>query len=117
MRILGVDPGTETTGFGLIDADAGGTRLRLLTCGEIVNPARGQPLPLRLQTMFQGLTALIHAHRPDQMVVEGVFYAKNARAALTIGHVRGVVLLAAAEQRIPVTEYAPAEVKSAVSGN
>src|SRR5438093_6101342 len=117
MRILGVDPGTETTGYGLIDADPSGTRLRLITYGEIAGPARRRPLPLRLATVFRGLTELILAERPEQMVVEGVFYSKNARAALTIGHVRGVALLAAAEQGLLVTEYAPAEVKIAVSGN
>ena len=61
MRILGVDPGTETTGYGLIDADPSGTRLRLITYGEIAGPARRRPLPLRLATVFRGLTELIRA--------------------------------------------------------
>ncbi len=117
MRILGVDPGTETTGYGLLDSGPEGRLLTVVTFGEISGATRRRPLPERLSTVFRGLAEVLARERPEEVVVEGVFYARNARAALTIGHVRGVVLLAAAECGLPVFEYAPPEVKVAVCGN
>lgn len=117
MRILGVDPGSEITGYGVIDASADGAQLRVIDFGEIRGDVARRPLPERLAHLHAGLARVIQATRPASVVVEGLFYAKNARAALTIGHARGVALLAAAERGIPVVEYAPPEVKRAICGN
>jgi crossover junction endodeoxyribonuclease RuvC len=116
VRILGIDPGTEITGFGVVDASADGMRLDAVAFGEVRGDERRRPLPERLATLHGGLARVLQEALPSVVVVEGVFYAKNARSALTIGHARGVVLMAAAEHGIPVIEYAPPEVKRAVCG-
>ena len=114
MIVLGVDPGTAATGYGVVDRGAAGT-LRLVECG-VVRPPRGAPLATRLQAIHEELTALIARHRPDAFAVESVFVAKNARSALVLGHARGVVLLAAAQAGLTVAEYPPATIKKAVVG-
>lgn len=113
MIILGVDPGSRRTGFGVIDTD--GRRHRLLDQGVIAPPPRGG-LPERLRAIHDGVAALIRTHAPDALAVEDVFHAANTRTALVLGHVRGVVLLAGAEAGIPVHEYPPATVKVQVTG-
>lgn len=113
MRILGVDPGSAHTGYGCIDASGG--RHRVLARGALSPPA-GAAFPEKLRAIHDGLAALLAEHRPETVAVEDLFHARNARSALKLGHVRGVVLLAAAEAGLPVAEYAPAEVKRAVVG-
>ena len=113
MRIFGVDPGSAHTGYGCIDASGG--RHRVLACGVLSPPARGG-FPEKLRAVRDGLAALLAEHRPETVAVEDLFYARNARSALKLGHVRGVVMLAASEAGLPVAEYAPAEVKQAVVG-
>lgn len=113
MRIFGVDPGSAHTGYGCIDASGG--RHRVLACGVLSPPARGD-FPEKLRAVRDGLAALLAEHRPETVAVEDLFYARNARSALKLGHVRGVVMLAASEAGLPVAEYAPAEVKQAVVG-
>jgi len=112
--VLGVDPGTAATGYGVIDRGAAGS-LRLLECG-VIRPRAGAPLAVRLQAIFEELSALIARHRPDTLAVESVFVAKNVRSALVLGHARGVILLAAAQAGIDVAEYPPATIKKAVAG-
>jgi len=112
--VLGVDPGTAVTGYGVVDRDGAGG-LRLIECG-VVRPRAGAPLAVRLQTIFEGLTEIIARHRPDAVAVEAVFVQKNARSALILGHARGVILLAAAQAGLAVTEYPPAMIKKAVAG-
>ena len=104
------------TGFGVVDGGAG-VRVRpsLIECGVIRAPARA-PLAERLHMVHQGVAELLTRHRPDAVAVEGIFYARNARSAITLGHARGVILLAAAERECPVAEYAPAMVKKTVVG-
>ena len=114
MIVLGVDPGTAATGYGVVDRGAGGA-LRLVECGVIRPPLR-VPLAERLNAIFEELTALIARHRPDAVAVESVFVHKNVRSALVLGHARGVVLLAAARAGLPVAEYPPATIKKAVVG-
>lgn len=114
MIVLGVDPGTITTGYGVVDRDGTGA-LRLVECG-VVRPRAGAPLASRLQTIFEGITEVIARHRPDAVAVEAVFVQKNARSALILGHARGVILLAAAQAGLLVTEYPPATIKKAVVG-
>ena len=113
MRIFGVDPGSVHTGYGCIDTSGG--RHRILACGVLSPPARNA-FPEKLRAIHDGLTALLAEHRPETVAIEDLFYARNARSALKLGHVRGVVMLAAAEAGLPVVEYAPAEVKRAVVG-
>ena len=113
MRIFGVDPGSAHTGYGCIDTSGG--RHRILACGALSPPVRSA-FPNRLRAIHDGLAALLAEHRPETVAIEDLFHARNARSALKLGHVRGVVMLAAAEAGLPVVEYAPAEVKRAVVG-
>jgi crossover junction endodeoxyribonuclease RuvC len=112
--VLGVDPGTVTTGYGVVDRDGTGV-LRLLECG-VVRPRAGSPLARRLQAIFEGVAEVIARQRPDAVAVEAVFVQKNARSALILGHARGVILLAAAQAGLAVAEYSPAQIKKAVVG-
>ena len=111
--VLGIDPGSRHTGWGLAARD--GSRLRLIDAGRI-STTTGAPLADRLRQVFEGLTAVIREHRPDEASVEDVFYAKNVRSAIRLGHVRGVALLAAASAGLSVHEYPPASIKMAVVG-
>lgn len=111
--ILGIDPGTAITGFGVLADHRGDARA--LEFGVIRTPAE-DPLPKRLQALYDELNALLARHRPHAVAVEELFFAKNARTALTVGHARGVVLLAAAQSGAQIFQYKPAEVKQAVTG-
>jgi crossover junction endodeoxyribonuclease RuvC len=113
MIILGVDPGSLRTGYGAIETD--GRRHRLLEMGVLAPPARLE-LPVRLHAIHAGLTKVITRLRPDVLAVEDVFHAVNARSALVLGHVRGVVLLAGADAGLPVSAFPPATVKVQVTG-
>lgn len=113
MRICGIDPGSERTGYGCVETD--GRRHHLVTCGAIT--ARpGDPFPHRLARIHRELVAVLSACRPDCVAVESVFHSVNARSALKLGHARGVAILAAVEAGCDVVEYSPAEVKRAVVG-
>ena len=113
MLVLGIDPGTAITGFGLVrEAGAG---LALVDYGVITTPS-GQPLPQRLQTIYQGLGSVIRKHQPETSAVEELFFSRNVRTALSVGHARGVALLALADAGLRVFEYKPLEVKQAVAG-
>ena len=113
MRVLGIDPGTASTGYGVVEGD--GDSLSLTTYGVITTPAN-QPLAQRLQHIYRELRSLISEWDPDSAGVEELFFSKNARTALSVGHARGVTLLALAEAGLPIQEYKPAEVKQAVAG-
>ena len=113
MRILGVDPGSRRTGYGCIETE--GSRRRVVDCGALAAPAR-TPLSEKLLIVHRGLAALLARHRPQAVAIENLFYARNARSALVLGHVRGVLMLAAAQAGVPVWEYAATEVKHAVVG-
>ena len=113
MRIFGIDPGSERTGYGCIESF--GSRHRLVICGSLAAPSRST-FPDRLKHIHAGLTALLARHRPDCVAVENIFHARNVRSALRLGHARGVALLAASEAGLPVVEYTPAEIKRAVVG-
>lgn len=112
--ILGIDPGTAITGFGLVRGDnAGG--LAVLDYGVIRTPS-SDPLHIRLITIYEAINALILQYQPKAVAVEELFFSKNARTALSVGHARGVVLLAIAQNAIPFSQYKPAQVKQAVTG-
>jgi crossover junction endodeoxyribonuclease RuvC len=112
--VLGVDPGAATTGYGVV-ARQGGGAVALLECGVIRTEA-ATPLPVRLRQIYEGIGDVLERHAVDVMAVEGVFFGKNARTTVILGHARGAVLLAATLRELPVHEYSPAEVKSAVAG-
>ncbi|HSN73845.1 MAG TPA: crossover junction endodeoxyribonuclease RuvC [Anaerolineae bacterium] len=112
MRVLGVDPGTAITGYGLVDYDGD---LRLVDCGAIVTPA-GMALPQRLLAIHRDLSAVIVRFQPEAVAVEELFFSKNVRTAMSVGQARGVVLLAAAQAGLPIYHYKPSEVKLAVAG-
>jgi len=112
--VLGVDPGAATTGYGVVAREGGGA-VSLLECGVIRTDA-SSPLPERLRQIYDGIGEVLTRHAIDAMAVEGVFYAKNARTSIILGHARGAILLAATLRNLPVFEYSPAEVKSAVAG-
>ena len=113
MKVFGIDPGSERTGYGCIKTD--GSRHALVACGAIATSPKAA-FPDKLLTIHQALGRLLAKHRPDCVAIENVFYAKNVRSALKLGHARGVALLAAVEGGYPVFEYAPAEIKRAVVG-
>jgi crossover junction endodeoxyribonuclease RuvC len=113
VKVFGIDPGSERTGYGCVESDGG--RLRLVACGAIVT-SRHEGFPAQLLKIHQQLTAMLAACRPASVAVESVFHAANARSALKLGHARGVAILAAAQGGYPVAEYTPAVIKRAVVG-
>jgi crossover junction endodeoxyribonuclease RuvC len=114
MIILGVDPGTIITGYGVIETRKGVAKM--LTCGAITNADR-QPMPIRLKKIYDALRAIIRDYKPDEFAIETAFYGKNAQSALKLGQARGVAMLAAVTADLPVMEYSPREVKKAIVGN
>jgi crossover junction endodeoxyribonuclease RuvC len=112
--VLGVDPGTAVTGYGVV-ARSGDGAVSLVECG-VIRTTPSAPLPERLRDIHLGVLEVIRRARPTAIAVEGVFYSKNARSSLVLGHARGVILLAAALEGLAVAEYPPAEVKTAVAG-
>jgi crossover junction endodeoxyribonuclease RuvC len=114
MIVLGIDPGTAVTGYGVVKGDPS-LPPRLIECGVIRTRAR-DPLAQRLREIHAGVTDLIERHHPDALAIEDVFYARNVRTTIVLGHARGVILLAAAQARIEISEYPPAEIKKAIVG-
>ena len=114
MLVLGIDPGTATTGYGVVRAERDGL-MSLVECGVIRTKAR-EALPLRLREIHEGVAELIARHKPDVLSVEDIFYAKNVRTTVVLGHARGVILLAGAMAGLAVHEYPPSEIKKAVAG-
>lgn len=114
MRVLGVDPGTAITGYGVVEL-APNRAARLVECG-VLRTRAAEALPARLTVIHDGIAELLARHRPDALAVEGVFYATNVRTTIVLGHARGVVLLAGAQAGVPIYEYSPASVKKAIVG-
>jgi crossover junction endodeoxyribonuclease RuvC len=112
--VLGIDPGTASTGYGVVKGDGLGL-VSLVECGVIRTKAR-DPLPARLHEIYEGVAELLARHRPDALSVEDVFYAKNVRTTVVLGHARGVVLLAGQQAGVDIHEIPPAEIKKAVVG-
>lgn len=112
-RVLGIDCGSNATGYGLIDTDG---RTSKIVISGVIRTRPKSPFPNRLYQISQILRGLIQLHLPEEVAVEGVFHSVNARSALQLGHVRGVALLIAAESRLPIFEYSPLQIKSSVVG-
>ncbi|MEX0602362.1 MAG: crossover junction endodeoxyribonuclease RuvC [Bacteroidota bacterium] len=114
MIILGVDPGTLVTGYGVIETRSGSVRVLAF---DVVKNGSERSMPLRLKRIYAALTKVIAAWHPDEFAIETAFYGKNAQSALKIGHARGVSILAAVNAQVPTTEYSPREIKKAIVGN
>ncbi len=113
IRVLGLDPGTATTGYGVVEESA--NVLGLIAYGTILTPA-DMPMPQRLRLIFLRVTELLGKFQPQAMSVEKLFFNRNVTTALSVGQARGVALLAAANAELPVFEYTPLEVKQAITG-
>jgi crossover junction endodeoxyribonuclease RuvC len=113
VRIFGIDPGSERTGYGCVETD--GSRHRIVLCGAVTTAA-SPSFPDKLLHIHARLSELLAECRPDCVAVESLFHAVNVRSALKLGHARGVAILAAVEAGVPVREYTPAEVKRAIVG-
>jgi crossover junction endodeoxyribonuclease RuvC len=121
MRVLGIDCGSEYTGYGVVEeittrSNSSGHQ-RLVCCGNgVIHLRPRDPMALKLQQIFSSLSAIIAEHQPKVVAIEDVFYALNVKSALKLGQVRGVAMLAASWAGLDVAEYAPLTVKSAVAG-
>jgi crossover junction endodeoxyribonuclease RuvC len=113
VRVFGIDPGSERTGYGCVETD--GSRHRMVLCGAISSPALSS-FPDKLLRIHQQLAGILGECRPDSVAIEDLFHSVNARSALKLGHARGVAMLAAVEAGLPVFEYTPAAIKRAVVG-
>ncbi len=113
MIVLGVDPGTLVTGYGVIEAQ--NNAVRVLSFGAIKNNAE-TPMPERLNLIYDRLTEVIRNYHPDELAIETAFYGKNAQSALKLGHARGVAMLSAVREHLAAYEYSPREVKKALVG-
>ncbi|MFQ5593675.1 MAG: crossover junction endodeoxyribonuclease RuvC [Anaerolineae bacterium] len=114
MLVLGIDPGTAITGYGLV-REIGGRQVELVDYGVIRTPSK-QPMAERLKQLYHDLSRIIDSYRPDEAAVEELFFSRNVTTALSVGQARGVAILAAAEAGLPVHEYKPREIKQAVVG-
>jgi len=114
MKILGIDPGTQVAGYGLIETK--GSRIGVIEYGSFKTDKK-QNFPQRLKFIHSGIMDIILKYQPDQMAIEEVFYGKNIKSAIKIGEGRGIVFLCAALANIPITEYAATVIKKAVVGN
>ena len=114
MRVLGIDPGTAITGWGVVDGS--GDELTPVAYG-VITTAAGTPLPQRLQTIYRELTEIIDEWQPEASAIEELFFGKNAKTALAVGHGRGAAMLALANAGLPIVEYKPLEVKQAITGH
>lgn len=113
MKILGIDPGTATTGFGVVQKING--KLTMLNCGIISTP-KTLPMSNRLNILYEDMVEIIEKHTPDLVAVEKLFFARNVTTALAVGQARGVVLLAAQKADLKLIEFTPLQVKQAVTG-
>ena len=114
MRVLGIDPGTAITGYGVVQEHGDGA-LEAVAYGVVRTPAR-HPMAERLQMLYEQIGALIREHQPDTAAVETLYFGRNVTTAITVAQGRGVVLLALAQAGIPIHEYKPAEIKQAIAG-
>jgi crossover junction endodeoxyribonuclease RuvC len=114
MLAIGIDPGTASSGYGLVRQGGDGS-LEALAYGVIVTEA-GRPMAERLASLHRDLADLLALHRPDCAAVEALFFQKNVSTAISVGQARGVALLALAQAGVPVSEYSPREVKLAIAG-
>lgn len=114
MRVIGIDPGTAITGWGVVEGD--GNDLAMIA-GGVITTAAGTPLPERLQVIYRELTEIVNEWQPSTAAIEELFFSKNAKTALAVGHGRGAAMLALANADLSISEYNPLEVKQAITGH
>lgn len=114
VHVVGIDPGTAVTGYGVVARGDDGT-VSLVECG-VIRTSSDEALPARIREIFEEVREIIERFEPATVAVEDVFQGKNVRSALTLGHARGAILLAAALQEVPIAEYTPGAIKKAVVG-
>lgn len=114
MRVLSIDPGIRTTGFGILDSKL--NKLSLIACGTI-KPRVSDSLPLRLNYLFEEVDSIINKFSPDIFSIEDMFYSKNVKTSMILGQARGAMIIAAAQANVNIYEYAPKKVKMSVCGN
>lgn len=112
-RILGIDPGSRATGYGVIEKEV--ETLRYIACG-VIRPSAKLALPEKLQVIYRGVSDVIEQHEPQIMAVENIFVSVNPMSALKLGHARGVIVLAGMQHDLPVKEFNAKTVKQAVAG-
>ena len=115
MIVIGIDPGTRYTGFGIVEQQ--GNTIRRLTSGRIKAGDSKVPLPQRLAIIYDNLDDLMRQYTPDHGAIEGIFVARNAMSSLKLGHARGVAMLAMHLHHVPLEEYSPASIKQSIAGN
>ncbi len=113
MRILGIDPGTAITGFGIIESEKG--KFKMIDAGVIRTPAK-QALELRLETIYDDITEVIKEYKPEELSIEQLFFAQNVTTAMSVAHARGVVILAAIKAKMDISDYTPLQIKQALTG-
>lgn len=113
MRIIGIDPGLATVGYGIVDAI--GSKLKCVTYGTILTPAH-TPLAERLSTIYSDMSQLLHEFQPESVAIESLFFNKNTTTAMAVSQARGVILLACQLQGKPMADYTPIQVKTGVVG-
>ncbi len=113
MRIIGIDPGTGILGFGVIDANKG--KFKLVDAGVITTPAH-TPIDIRLEDIFDNLTEIIAATKPEVMSIEQLFFARNVTTAISVAQARGVAMLTGRKARLPIAEYTPMQIKQTLTG-
>jgi crossover junction endodeoxyribonuclease RuvC len=114
VRVIGIDPGTAITGWGIVEDS--NHQLHRIAGGVVTTPA-GMPLPQRLQIIYRELARIAAEWQPDSAAIEELFFSKNAKTALAVGHGRGAAMLAMANANLPIFEYKPLEVKQAITGH
>lgn len=114
MRVLAIDPGIRTTGFGVLDSKI--NKLSLVACGTI-SPKTSDTIPTRLNYLFEEVDAIINKFSPDIFSIEDMFYSKNVKTSMILGQARGAMIIAAAQAGLLIYEYAPKKVKMSVCGN
>jgi len=113
MRIIGIDPGTGILGFGVVDVIGG--EMKVIDAGVVTTPAH-TPLDERLEDIFDSLTEVINATKPDCMSIEKLFFAQNVTTAMSVSHARGVAMLAGRKAKLPIAEYTPLQIKQTITG-
>lgn len=113
MRIIGIDPGTGILGFGVVEITNG--KMKVIDAGVVTTPAH-TPLDVRLEDIFDNLTEIIAATKPDSMSIEKLFFAQNVTTAISVSHARGVAMLAGRKGGLPIAEYTPLQIKQTVTG-
>ncbi len=113
MRILGIDPGVGRMGWGVVDVQGG--KVKAIDYGCLETP-KEHALEQRIESLYNTVIQIIHAHKPEALAIESLFFNKNVTTAIAVGQARGVVLLAAAQNKLPITSYTPQQVKSGITG-